>query len=129
SLHHRRVTLSWVSPREFENAFVELLSQTEGDSLYPQYATTMRLRLGYQASIGSHEPVQVVEDGTTIEQQLPIIELQDRHLAQRIELQHLCKIAEHRQDPALEGHAVQVQRHCNPTHEGRVVLANEDHAR
>ena len=69
--------------------------------------------------------IEIVDDGAAVIERLTTIDDERGNAHHRIDLHHGGM--ENRQPVALEAQVIVVQRHRNPAHERRVILADEDH--
>jgi hypothetical protein len=72
--------------------------------------------------------VEMVEDRGAFDQDLAVVEHHGGHTPQGIELGELLGVAECGPGAMLERRSIEPQRDADAPHEGRIILADEDHA-
>ena len=104
-----------------------LVAGAHGQGRHLQHLAPLRSMCRRERAGGACHLVQGVDDGARVDQRLAALKDERGHADERIDLLHRLGVAEDRHRVPREGHMVVMERHRHPAHEGKVILANEDH--
>ena len=105
----------------------DLVDRAGGECDQAQRPPPLRARRRHQRPPGPDLLIEPVEDRRRIDQHLAAVQHERGDAAERVDLPHRIEIAEHRARVVLVGEAERAQRHRDPAHVGRIVLADQDH--
>ena len=94
----------------------------DGEDLAPQ-RTAARAKRAFRPD----EIVERIDHTGAVDEHLAIVEHQGRHPHQRVEGADLLAIGENGPRAMLERQAVERERDADAAHEGRIILADQDH--